>query len=527
MVYREHGMWEVLEVLRRTHRGEGHRATARTTGRSRATINRYLVAARKLGWTPGSGEPSEELAGRVAALLRPGPRESPPGETEQALARHKEQIQAWLTPKSGERRGLTLAKVHLLLGREGVQVPYSSLHRFAVRELEFGRGKGTVRMTETAPGEVAEVDFGQLGAIYDSELEQRKNVQALIVTLVFSRHMYVHVGYQQTIAELIAGLDEAWGSFGGVTARLVIDNLKAAVTKANRYDPTFQRTFEEYARVRGTIIDPAPPDSPTCKPTVERGVPYVRENFFRGEQFISLAHVQEQAVRWCLGTAGMRIHGTTRKRPLEVFESAERAALKPFSDERYDVPKWAKLTVHPDCHVRLGYALYSVPYRLRGATVWVRADSALVRIYEAGGGEPVKTHATAQPGGRRTDFADYPSEKSAYAMRDASGLIRRAKAHGAAMGAFAEKLLSGTYPWARLRQAQKLLRLADKYGAARVDTACARAVMYDVINVARVESIVLQALSAQPPASSPAPAQTTLRFVREPRSFTHSSGGKE
>ena len=168
-----------------------------------------------------------------------------------------------------------------------------------------------------------------------------------------------------------------------------------------------------------------------------------------------------------------------------------------------------------------------MPYRLRGATVWVRADSALVRIYESGGGEPVKTHATAQPGGRRTDFADYPSEKSAYAMRDASGLIRRAKAHGAAMGAFAEKLLSGTYPWAKLRQAQKLLRLADKYGAARVDTACARAVMYDVINVARVESIVLQALSAQPPASSPAPVQTTLRFVREPRSFTHSSGGKE
>jgi hypothetical protein len=84
-----------------------------------------------------------------------------------------------------------------------------------------------------------------------------------------------------------------------------------------------------------------------------------------------------------------------------------------------------------------------------------------------------------------------------------------------------------TYPWAKLRQAQKLLRLADKYGAARVDTACARAVMYDAINVARVESIVLQALSAQPSASSPAPVQTTLRFVREPRSFTHSSGGKE
>lgn len=524
MAYREHGMWEVLDVLRRIHRGEGRRATARATGRSRGAVDRYVKVAQELGWERGGQEPGEELAAQVLARLRPGPRDCPPGESEQTLIACKERIRAWLQPEGAKRRGLTLAKIHILLARQGIDIPYSSLHRFAVRELEFGRHTATVRMAEVSPGEVAEVDYGRLGRLFDSELGKQRVVWALVVTLIFSRHMYVHVGYRQQIADFIAGLDAAWRFFKGVPARVVIDNLKAAVIKPNRYDPTFQRTFEEYARVRGFVIDPAPPNSPTCKPTIERGVPYVRGNFFRGEQFVSLAHVQEQAVRWCQDTAGMRVHGTTRTQPGVVFESLEQAALAPFDDQRFDVPRWVDVKVHPDCHVRVGHALYSVPYRFRGAKVTVRADQALVRIYVAG--ELIKTHPVAQAGERHTDFQDYPSEQIPYAMRDASLLIGRAREHGEGVGAFAEKLLSGTYPWARLRQAQKLLRLVEKYSAARVDVACARALMYDVINVFRVESMVLQALPAEPSASSPAKIQPVLRFVRDARSFTHCTGEK-
>jgi hypothetical protein len=173
----------------------------------------------------------------------------------------------------------------------------------------------------------------------------------------------------------------------------------------------------------------------------------------------------------------------------------------------------------------VGNALYSVPYRFRGAKATVRADEALVRVYVAG--QLVKTHTTAQPGGRHTDFADYPSEKAPYAMRDANYLIRKSREHGAGVGAFTEKLLSGTYPWAKLRQAQKLLRLVDKYSAARVDAACGRALMYDVINVFRLESMVLQALSGKPDAPSSSPAQQPLRFLRDARSFAHTKGEKE
>ncbi len=87
----------------------------------------------------------------------------------------------------------------------------------------------------------------------------------------------------------------------------------------------------EYAQQRGLIADPTRPRRPRDKPRVERSVPYVRERFFKGAQFRDLAEMRLAARRWCLEVAGQRIHGTTRRRPLEVFEQEERSARRPGS----------------------------------------------------------------------------------------------------------------------------------------------------------------------------------------------------
>ena len=142
--------------------------------------------------------------------------------------------------------------------------------------------------------------------MWDPASERRRVHHALIITLVYSRHQYVYVTPSQKIPDLIAGLEEAWAFFGGVPVRVVLDNLKAAVTKADRYDPIFQRTFAEYAQYRGFVIDAAVPRSPTGKPVVERGVQYLRESFFRGETWLDRNHVQREAIRWCLEMAGQR-----------------------------------------------------------------------------------------------------------------------------------------------------------------------------------------------------------------------------
>jgi hypothetical protein len=521
MVYKEHGMWEVLEVLRRLQRGESQVVIAAATGRDRKTIRSYAGVARELGWEPEGGEPGESLAVRVLARLRPGPKDPEPGQTEEVLLRYREQIQEWLAGVEGERgRGLTLTKVRRLLGRQGIEVPYSSLHRFAVTHCEFGKNRITVRMAPTRPGELSEIDFGRLGYVHDRETQRRRLLWALVVTLVYSRHQYVYVTPSQRLEAVIEGLEAAWEFFGGITARAVLDNMAAVITKADRYDPVFQRTFAEYAQHRGLVIDPAVVRHPQGKPHVERQVPYVRENFFRGETWLDFEHVQREAIRWCLEVAGTRIHGTTRQRPLVVFEEEERSQLLPLVGERFDTPRWADCTVHPDHHVQFGKALYSVPHKYLKKEVTVRGDRSLVRIFFQG--QLIKTHPCQKPGRRSTDYDDYPKEIGDCARRDPDYIIGQAKEIGANIGRFTEHLLSGDFPWCKLRQAQKLLRLTQKYGAQRVEDACARALAFELINVFRVETMVLRGLrQIPPPAGSASVTPLPARFLRPAGSFTH------
>jgi hypothetical protein len=406
-----------------------------------------------------------------------------------------------------------------------VSVSYPSLRRFVIKHCGFtGRArKLTVRLDEVPPGEVAQVDFGRLGFI-EVEPGQRRAVHALVVTLVHSRHQYVHITFEQKLPALIEGLEDAWEFFEGVTARVILDNLKAAVTKADRYDPVFQRTFEEYASYRGFVIDAAAAASPTHKPHVERGVPYVRDSFFKGERWLGIEHLQREVLRWICEVAGQRKHGTTQRKPVEVFEGSERSKLLPLLTPRFDPPTWsADHKVHPDHCVVFDKALYTVPTRHVGKHVDVRGDSKLVRIYLKG--ELIKTHERKPPGGRSIDHDDYPKEKAGYTMRDPDRVIRQAREHGEHIGAFMERLLEGDFPWAKLRQAQALLRLVSKYGHQRVDAACRRALAFDVINVKRVERIIK---TAPKPTTAPSDAagggelvQLHLRFQRPAGSFSH------
>lgn len=528
MAYREVAMWEILQVLRRLDRRESKTAIARVTGHSRSTVRRYEASARELGWTAGAAAPSEALAAEIARRVHPAAHRDA-GAISTLLLAHAEQIRGWLTPAPHERRGLRLTKVHHLLGRQGIHVPYSSLHRFAVKHCGFtgGRRSLTVRMAEPPPGELAEIDFGRLGPVPDPVSGRRRLAWALLVTLPHSRHQYVHVTYSQKLSDLIDGLEDAWVFFGGVPRRVVTDNMRTAVAKADRYDPIFQRTFDEYAAYRGFIIDAAPVRDPTAKPHVERGVPYFRDSCFRGERWRDLEDVQAGAITWCLGTAGTRIHGTTRQHPLAVFENVEQAALLPLEKERFDPPRWVQCKVHPDHHISVATALYSVPTRYIGQSVWVRVDRHLVRIYADH--TLLKTHPRQAPGGRSTDHHDYPAHLTAYTLRDPQRLIRQAQSQGPHVGRFTEALLAGSFPWARLRQAQRLLRLGEKYGWPRVEAACERALEFELLNVRRVEVIIRQHLDQKRPVAGAStgavipiePRFIEARFARPATSFVH------
>ena len=418
MAYRELGVIEIREVLRRFCLGERLRAIARGTGGDRKTIARYVAAAVAAGLARGAPGPTDaQVAAVLAAVraLRGGRR----GEVADRLALHRDQIAAWL----GD--GLRLTKIHRRLREQGVPVPYSSLHRFAQAHLGFGAPTVTVRVADPPPGEAAEADFGVLGHWVDPAQQRRRRVYGLLVTLCFSRYAFLAISLRQDLAAVIAGLESAWLFFGGVVKRLVEDNLKPVVTRPDRYAPGIDRVFLEYAQYRGFLVDPAIVRHATGKPKVERGIPYCRQDFFRGETFRDLAEMQARALAWCRDLAGTRVHGTTRQVPRLVFETLEQPALLPLAPEPFDRPTWAKATVHPDHHIQFRQALYSVSTTYLGKKVEVRGDSRLVRIYHHG--ELIKVHPVQPAGGRSTDYTDYPAERAAYAMRAPEACIRQAE----------------------------------------------------------------------------------------------------
>ncbi len=513
MAYRELGVIEIREVLRRFVLGEGLRAVARGTGLDRKTVGKYVAAGLAVGVCRGGAAPTDAQIAAIAAAVRP-PQAGRPAGTAVRLVGYQPQIAEWLA------QGLRLTKIHRRLAAQGFVIPYSSLHRFAQSHLGFGAPQLTVRVVDPPPGEAAEADFGLLGLWTDPTTGQRRRVYGLLVTLCASRYAFLAVSLRQDLGALLNGLEAAWTFFGGVPRRLVIDNLKPAVTRADRYTPTIARVFLEYAQYRGFVVDPAVPRHATGKPKVERGIPYARQDFFRGEAFRDVEEMQGRATVWCRDVAGTRVHGTTRQVPRLVFETTEQAVLLPVAPEPFDRPTWARCTVHPDHHIHFCRALYSVPTRYVGHGVDVRGDHRLVRIYH--GAELIKVHVPQPPGGRATDYADYPAERTPYALRAPDHCIRHAQQIGPAVGQFVTVLLSGTFPWARLRQAQKLLRLADRYGATRVNAACARALAFELLDVWRVERILCTALEHEPAEADrgtvvPLPA----RFLRAPQSFSH------
>jgi transposase len=257
---------EIREVLRRFCLGEGLRAIARGTGSDRKTVAKYVAAAVAAGLQRGAPGPTDEHVAAVLAAVRPtgGGR---PGEVPDRLAAHREQIAAWLA------EGLRLTKIHRRLRAQGVAVPYSSLHRFAHAHLGFGAPAMTVRVAEPPPGEAAEIDFGVLGLWCDPIHARQRRVYGLLVTLCFSRYAFLAITLRQDLAAVLDGLESAWVFFGGVVKRLVEDNLKPVVTRSDRYAPTIDRVFLEYAQFRGFIVDPAVVRHATEKPKVERGTP--------------------------------------------------------------------------------------------------------------------------------------------------------------------------------------------------------------------------------------------------------------
>lgn len=484
MAFRELKMSDVREVLRRWQAGESLRKMSRAGVADRKTATRYVEAAKELGLERDS-ELGDETIERVLGAVQRQVDGRPTSATWDRLQTWKDRLRHWLIDED-----LRLTRVQELLAAQGMEVSYTMLRRFAQREIGWRVRKPTVRIDDAPPGMEAQMDFGEVGSL-ETPLGPRR-LWVLVVVLSYSRHTFVYPCLDQRLPTICDGLDAAWRFFGGVPRRLVPDNPKPIVVKARNADPQINESFMEYAQARGFFVDPARVRKPQDKARVERSIQYVRERWFEGERFRNdIAFIRDHAARWCTEIAGRRVHGTTRKVPMEVFEQEEQEKLLPAPEERFDVPEWKDCKVHNDHHVQAEKALYSVPTRYVGQRVRVRLDSRSVRIYFRK--DLIKVHPRVSVGQRSTDPDDYPKGTATYATRSIDRLVERAFEQSETVGDFATKLLAGPLPWTRMRQAYQLLRLCEKYGVDRVDVMCRRALEFEVLEVIRIERMLRQA----------------------------------
>ncbi len=432
------------------------------------------------------------------------------GQSNREIARLLEVSEGTVRYHRRREDGVGMQAIYQRLAEDhGYPGSYSALRRYVIH-LEGAVLNAFIRI-ETAPGDEAQVDFGAAGEMIEPATGELKKAWVFVMTLSASRHQYATFVFDQKVSTWLRCHREAFEYFGGVPKKVVLDNPKCAIVKAALYDPVVQRSYREFAEHYGFLISPCRVRTPEHKGKVESGVKYVKKNFLAGRDAMTITDANAKVITWIEKTAGVRVHGTTKRRPIEQFERVERDALLPLPVSPYDLGVWKAAKLHPDCHVVVDGAYYSAPFRLIGRRLWVRSNGRDVEIYHDY--ERVATHAWGSPGTRRTNPAHYPPEKVAFLMATPAWCRQRTGEIGSATREVVERLLSER-PLDRLRSVQALLRLAQKYGAPRLEAACARALRFDEATYTTIKRILLRGLESDSLPETSSSGKRTYVFAR-------------
>jgi len=484
MSNRRFEMYEYRHALVRMRLGESDRQIAKTGLMGRVKLARAREIAKNRGWLdlattlPNDSELSLALGGR--APLQP---------STSTIIPFQDDVRAWV------KQGIPGIAIHTALVRKhGYTGAYSSVRRF-IAKVKKKNPSATV-MLDFAPGEAAQVDFGSGPEIIEAFTGEVIKTHFFVMTLAWSRHQYSEIVLDQKVETWLGCHRRAFEFFGGVPAKMIIDNLKSAITKACYHDPQVQRSYAEFAEAFQFLISPCPPRSPQMKGRVESGVKYIKNNFMPLRDFRSLRDANDQLQDWVMETAGNRIHGTTKEKPLTLFAETEKHVLKPLPSVPPEMAVWAEVKLHGNCHVEYRRCFYSAPYRLVHRRLWLKATEKTTQIFD--GIELVAIHPRlTRPGSKSTIEDHMPPNAQAYIMHDPQWCLAQAEKIGPACRDFIDELFSNKV-LDNLRTAQGTLGLKKKYGAKRLEAACQRALDHNDVRYFTVKRILTKGLDALP-----------------------------
>jgi transposase len=390
--------------------------------------------------------------------------------------------------------GLNAQRIYQdLVTEHGYTDSYYSVRRFVNRLSSNDRCLPFRRM-ECDPGQEAQVDFGTAAPIIDPDGKYRRGY-VFRITLSNSRKGYSETVFKQTTNNFISCLENAFRHFGGVPKTLVVDNLRAAVTNADWYDPDINPKVQSFCQHYNTVILPTKSYTPRHKGKIERGIGYVKNNALKGKRFSSITEQNTYLLHWEANVADKRIHGTTRKQVGKVFEEVEKPALMPLPAGRFPSFEEARRSVHRDGHIEVKKAYYSVPPEYVGREVWARWDGHLVRIYNSHM-EQLVVHLQTEPGRFQTMPEHIHSKKISSVERGATWLLKRVEFIGPSAEAWSKAMLA-VRGIQGMRVLVGLMSLVHQYPAEIIDQACQTALTHETFRLRSIRQLIKHGGSKQ------------------------------
>lgn len=484
-------MRKLTEILRLKFEAKlSHRAIAHSVDIGLGTVSLYLkrFKASGLSWPLSPEMDESQLARR---LFPNGALEPRHGWVEPDFAQIHQELK-----RKGVTRQLLWEEYRACYPDQGY-----SYTQFCQRYKDW-RGKLRLSMRQAhKAGEKLFVDYaGQTVPIVDPTGGACRKAQVFVAVLGASNYTYAEATWTQSLSDWLGSHIRAFEFLGGVTPLIVPDNLKSGVSKACRYEPDINPSYQHLASYYGTAILPARPYKPKDKAKAEASVLVVERWILarlRHQTFFTLSDLNH-TIRHLLDVLNHRpfkkLPGTRQGQ----FEILDQPALLPLPKDRYEVTEIKQARVNIDYHLEFDQHYYSVPCALVRKQVEVHATSQLVRVRHRG--KQVACHVRShRQGGFSTCPEHMPKRHRKHQQWTPGRLLNWAKQTGPEVLIFTQQLLEGReHPEQGYRACLGVLNLSRSYGADRVNAACARALQLKAFRVKSVQSILQQGLDQVP-----------------------------
>lgn len=392
------------------------------------------------------------------------------------------------------RKGLTLELLWHEY-QEAAAEPYSYA-QFCHLYRQWTGKLNLVMRQEHRAGEKLFVDWsGQTATVTDPETGEVKRTQIFVAVWGASNYTYAEACWSQETYNWIGAHVRAFEYFEGVPAIVVPDCTKTAVTKCDRWDPELNLHYSQMARHYGTAIIPARPRRPKDKAKVEKGVQVVQRWILaalRNQQFFSLEELN-RAIWILLEELNHRKFKKWDGTRATFFNTIDKPAMKQLPQQRYEDDEWRKAKVHPDYHVEVKGAYYSVPYQLIGKVVEVRITPTVVECFHEN--IRVASHRRDRQRKHSTYREHMPRAHQTYLDWTPERLVSWASKIGPSTTKLIKTTLESTeHPQQAYRRCLGVLSLEKQFGCDRLDAACRRALTFSYWSCASIRSMLKHGL---------------------------------